>query len=238
MTDLERFAATLLAQWRTDEIRAEQPITVAAILDQLLPYRVARRLLGIDVSEDYEALVLRLVAEEGRLVVVEPTGAAEMARNTMASKLPDLANLELLRSATLEFTDDTMARLDGVLPMPAPREDSRWAPPSSRAGSEVIPLHASAPAAPPAPPRRDEEPAVKSPAESGPPPEFLTTVAFTPPSDSTCWTCHQALPAGRQVKFCPFCGADQRQPKCRACGEPVEREWHHCPECGSVLWSG
>ncbi len=234
MTELERFAAALLAQWRADEARATQPITVEALVDHLLPYRVARRLLGIDASEDYEALVLRLIAEEGRLMVVQPVGAAELARSTMASKLPDLSNLDLLRSATLEFTDDTLARLDGVLPMPAPRDDAKWAP-SPRPDREVIPLRV--PVQPdPAATRPAPQASAPSPAAE-PPPEFLTTVAFTPPGDAPCWSCHEALPAGRQVKFCPFCGADQRQPKCAACGEPVERAWRHCPECGARLWS-
>ncbi len=228
MTDLERFAATLLAQWRADDQRAAQPITVAAVLDHLLPYKTARRLLGIDVSEDYEALVLRLIAEEGRLMTVQPVGAAEMARSTMASKLPDLSNLDLLRSATLEFTEDTVARLDGVLPMPASRDESKWAPPP-RPDSEVIPLPVT-----PAP--AEETAASRAPAAADPPPAFLTTIEFTPPAGGPCWSCGEGLPSGRQVKFCPFCGADQRQPKCAACGEAVERGWRHCPECGGRLW--
>ncbi|MEO5799673.1 MAG: zinc-ribbon domain-containing protein, partial [Gemmatimonadales bacterium] len=59
-------------------------------------------------------------------------------------------------------------------------------------------------------------------------------VQFTPPS-ATCWSCTEPLPDGRVVKFCPFCGADQRHPACPACGEEIERHWKHCPECGTKL---
>src|SRR5690606_39868413 len=94
MTDLERFAAVLLAEWLQEGRHHGDAIAVGSLLDRTLPYRTARKLLGIDVSEDYEMLVLRLIAEEGGLVQTEPAAAATMARETLASKLPDL---DLLR---------------------------------------------------------------------------------------------------------------------------------------------
>src|SRR5262245_27174000 len=118
MTDLERFAAALLSQWQGEGGRGGGPIEVGVLLDGTLPYGLARRVLGTDISEDYEALVLRLIAEEGRLTSTSPAEAAEMARTNLASKLPDLDQLRLLRSSTVTLTEDTIARLDGVLPMP------------------------------------------------------------------------------------------------------------------------
>jgi len=234
MTDLERLAAALLAQWRTEGGPVDGPIAVGSILDRTLPYRVARRVLGIDVSEDYEALVLRLIAEEEGLVTVEPANAAEMARGTMAAKLPDLDVLQLLRSATLTFTPEAASRLDGVLPLrpQPPTEPSTWAPPTSPAASEpvvetpVIPIRAVvAPA---------DHTAVAPSSPPTPAPDFVTQVRFDPPS-AGCWSCEAALPTGRTVKFCPFCGADQREPTCPACHVAVERGWRHCPDCGEKL---
>ncbi len=234
MTDLERFAAALLSQWRLEGSNEAGPIGVGAIMDRVLPYRVARRTLGIDVSEDYEALVLRLVAEEQGLAEVEPPEAGEMARTTLAAKLPDLDVLTLLRSATLTLSDDAIEQLDGVLPMPPSHDEAKWAPPVERSdsdlppdNSDIIPLPIS--------PALAEAVAEATAIPSGPPPEFLTTVSFTPPDSEHCWSCTEALPANRQVKFCPFCGADQRQPVCPACAAPVERRWKHCPECGIRL---
>jgi RNA polymerase subunit RPABC4/transcription elongation factor Spt4 len=252
MTELERFAAALLVQWRSDGGTDGEPIVVGALLDKVFPYRFARRTLGIDVSEDYEALVLRLISEEEQLVRTEPLDAAEMAKSTMTSKLPDLDVLQLLRAATISLTSRTIARLEGVLPMPPAREESRWAEPAApvaappreaeaapatpqivavpealpaeRESADVIPLHPTAVPEPEA-----------APAPAGPPPAFLTTVSFTPPTEESCWSCSEGLPNDRAVKFCPFCGADQRQPACSACGTPVERRWKHCPECGGSL---
>ena len=214
MTPLERLVAALLVQWRADGGADGGPIAVGTLLDRLLPYRVARRLLGVDASEDYEALVLQLLAEAEDLVRVDPVDAADMAKDTIGSRLPDLAVLQLLRSATVTITERTMARLGNVLPMPGSRDDVPGA------------------AAP-------DDPGVPSPAEPSPPvepaPAFLTTVTFTPPAAPNCWSCAGALPVDRAVRFCPFCGVDQRQPTCPECGMVAERGWKHCPDCGTRL---
>jgi hypothetical protein len=220
------------------------------LLTKVFPYRVARRTLGIDVSEDYEALVLRLLSEEEDLVRVEPVDAADMAKATITSKLPDLDVLQLLRAATMTITPRSIARLEGVLPMPSPKDESRWADPGlpAHVDSDAAPLvdgipgpQVEEPGKEPAddtrviPLRADRQPGLAQPAPAGPPPAFLTTVSFSPPTEARCWSCAEPLPADREVKFCPFCGADQRQPTCAACGAGVERTWKHCPDCGVKL---
>ena len=234
MTELERFAAVVLAAWQAESGRADAPLSVGDLLDRTLPYKQARRLLALETAEDYEALVMRLIAEEAGLVVTEPGETAEMARTTLASKVPDLDVLRLLRSASFTFSDDAVSRLEGVRPLPGaatrmpPEDHAAASEPTAADEDRVLPI------------RRSPEPAVStatppaSPREAGPPPEFLTGVAFTPPSDG-CWSCGAGFPAGRTVNFCVECGADQRQPQCASCGATVERQWKHCPECGTVL---
>lgn len=51
--------------------------------------------------------------------------------------------------------------------------------------------------------------------------------------DGNCAFCASDLPAGRVVKFCPFCGADQRLQPCGACAEPLEPGWQFCIACGT-----
>jgi predicted RNA-binding Zn-ribbon protein involved in translation (DUF1610 family) len=233
MSELERFAAALLAQWRSGGGTGGGPIGVTALIERVLPYRTARRLLGIDASEDYEALVLRLVAEEEHLVTTDPLDAAEMAKATVASKLPDLDVLQLLRAATVTLTPQSVTRLADVLPMPAPAQPSAWAPPAAERAPEPIAPDPPAPVTPLATAPAEPGPAVAAAVTQDD--SYLTTVHFTPPAVTVCWSCGDALPGNRAVKFCPECGADQRDPVCAACGAAVEHRWKHCPECGAGL---
>lgn len=240
MTDLERFAAILLAEWQAASGRTDAALAVGDLLDRTFPYRSARRALNLDSSEDYELCVLRLVGEEAALVETSPREAGEMARATLAAKIPDLEQLQLLRGATITFSDDAVSRLEGVRPLrPStgannehlPGAEAEGEPDSAPRGDDqagVIPIRRPA-AADPAP---EEAPRTTRAAPSEPPPAFLTGVAFTPPEGS-CWQCNTPLPTGRQVNFCVECGADQRSPQCVSCGGVVERDWKHCPECGA-----
>lgn len=201
MTELERIAGAVLMQWRSEGGGDRESIAVTALLDRVLPYRVARRLLGIDASEDYEAMMLRLLAEEENLVRVMPPDAAELAKATCDSRLPDLGVLQLLRSAAVTFSDAAIARVGAIPPPPPP---------------------APSPPMPEPDLRHDDEPSAG----------VATPAPVVAPE---CWSCAGSLPADRAVKFCPFCGADQRAPTCGACGAAAERGWKHCPECGAKL---
>lgn len=233
MTDLERFAAILLAEWQAESGRTDAALSVGDLLDRTFPYRSARRTLQLESSEDYELCVLRLVSEEGGLVETSPAEAGEMARATLAEKIPDLDQLQLLRSALVTFSDDAVSRLDGVRPLPQAMASEAEVSEEASTGEEtpdrgVIPIRRHAESA-----GSTEAPPPTRAAPSEPPPAFLTGVAFTPP-DGACWQCSTPLPTGRRVNFCVDCGADQRAPQCLACGSVVERHWKHCPECGAA----
>ena len=208
MTELERLAVALLAQWRADGGGDHDSIAVSALLDRVLPYRAARRILGIDASEDYEALLLRLLSEEEALVQVTPGDAAELARATANSRLPDLGVLHLLRPASFTFASRVLAQPVAVVPPVAAEPASTWQ--AAALEPEPIPVHREEPSS------RETE----SPRDS---------------EVEGCWSCGASLPARRNARFCPFCGADQRQPACSACGAVAERGWKHCADCGEKL---
>lgn len=259
MTELERFAAALLAQWRAEGGAGGGPIEIAALMDRTLPYRTARRLLGIDVSEDYEALVMRLIAGEGTLAQTEPEEAGEMARTTLAEKLPDLDLLKLLRTATIVLSDAVVERLaDAPFGGARAEAEAKWRQPAEDAPQEVTEVVAeqaalervkrepvkrepkvrAVPTVIQLPTARDATRVAPSQEPLGPPPAYLTgAAAFTPPGPA-CWSCNNELPADRTVKYCTECGADQRAPTCAQCGEGVERAWKHCAECGAKLTPG
>src|SRR5450755_3853030 len=117
MTELERLVGAVLSQWRADGGGDHEAIAVSALLDRVLPYRVARRMLGLDASEDYEALVLRMLSEEEALVRVTPNDAAELARATANSRLPDLDVLQLLRPASFTVAERILTE---PAPVPGP----------------------------------------------------------------------------------------------------------------------
>jgi hypothetical protein len=54
---------------------------------------------------------------------------------------------------------------------------------------------------------------------------------------ASCAYCDSALPAHRQTRFCPFCGADQSMQPCPACGEAIEPGWAFCIACGTGVAS-
>lgn len=209
MTELERFAAALLTESESEGARAEASMTVGALLDRTFPYATAKRILGIETAEDYETLLLRLIAEEGGMTITTPGEAAEMARAAMNLRVPDLDALRRLRSAALAFTDDALSRLDGVKIMPPVRPQMVLEEAAHDPG--VIPIR----------PRREVADA--------------TAVATPTTGEGTCWSCGEPFPDGRLVNFCVECGADQRVPRCGSCGVEVDRAWRHCPECGNML---
>ncbi|MCI0435751.1 MAG: zinc ribbon domain-containing protein [Gemmatimonadetes bacterium] len=51
---------------------------------------------------------------------------------------------------------------------------------------------------------------------------------------SPCSFCNSALPDGRLIRFCPFCGTDQALRPCGECGEALQTEWRFCIACGAA----
>lgn len=206
MSDLEHFFRHLVSRLAAgDPARLNRPIPIADIQTSILPYRVHRRALGLESSEDYEFLLLRLCAGEGGLARTEPPEVQARLRAELASPNPDLS---LLREH-----GDALVTLAGVPVAQALMADSdrEYAPPGAVAPG---------PAPAGAPPGRD-------PAKE--------TTAPGPSHTPCCPACGGALPTGRAVKFCPFCGAGQTPGRCPACGAEIEPEWRHCIDCGAAL---
>lgn len=75
----------------------------------------------------------------------------------------------------------------------------------------------------------------------GPEEETAPEPAAEPPraaEDGACRACGAGLPDGREVRFCPHCGTDQRPPRCGSCGEELETDWSYCPACGRAVEPG
>lgn len=55
----------------------------------------------------------------------------------------------------------------------------------------------------------------------------------TATAGSSCAFCQSEHPAGREVRYCPYCGADQSLIPCQTCREALDPTWKFCIACGN-----
>ena len=115
MTDLERFFERLVRNLAAiDKQKVKQPIPVVDIKSTILPYRTNRRALGLEGTEDYEELLVRLVSMEGGLVTTVPQDVADWCARQMASLTPDLSGIPGQAAATVTVNSDAVTRIFGA----------------------------------------------------------------------------------------------------------------------------
>ena len=129
MDELTRFARVLVERLGRRAEGAQGPVSVAAIRLEVLPYQDERRALGLSSVEDYESVLLRLVAEERGLVRTTPSAAAERCRDVLAQPNPDLGVLDEVADSIIQVTSlaagQTMAQEEPrAEPPPVSNRDS------------------------------------------------------------------------------------------------------------------
>jgi hypothetical protein len=114
VTDLERFFERLVRNLAfIDQQKVRQPIPVGEIKSTIMPYRTNRRALGLEGTEDYEELLVRLVSMEGGLVSTVPKDVADWCARQMASLSPDLSGIPGQAAATVTVNPDALTRIFG-----------------------------------------------------------------------------------------------------------------------------
>lgn len=114
MTDLERFLDRLVRNLvASDPGRISQPIPIAEIKSEILPYRTNRRALALESNDEYEELLIRLVGEEDDLVKTAPREVAEWCQNQMSNLSPDLSGIPGQTNATIEINPNALAKVLG-----------------------------------------------------------------------------------------------------------------------------
>jgi hypothetical protein len=219
-----------------DPAGLNRPFTVAEIYQDLVPYRTHRDLLGVEMNGDYEHLLLRLLAGEDELVVLESDHArreieAELGRtNPNTGLFRDYAAVDVhLVAERIPAEDDGWpdaddeavilpAAVDDVVPTPAPEPS-------------VEETHASVDELAPTEPM-EEDPMDTPAAEATDPDTAL------PGDEGVCHWCRETLPIRDNLNFCPYCGTDVRVLPCGSCGEAVEPGWRFCIQCGSSAGEG
>ena len=183
-----------------------RPVSVGALRETILPYRHHRRALGLASVEDYESVLLRLVAEEGGYVKTVPAAAADRCRGVLADSNPDLGVLDEVADSTIQVTSIMAGRI-------VPDEGIGAAPGAPPAEPVIAPPRVAR--------REDTGDPIAAPREDRP--------AIT----DGCAHCAKPIPSGRPVVFCPWCGERLIPFTCSRCGTHLDSDWKHCITCGA-----
>lgn len=121
--------------------KLSQPIQVAELYQELVPYRTNRTALRVETHEDYEMALLRLLAGERDYARVEPPEVQEALRRELGNPYTRTGAFREFAAAQVYLDPRSvaavLAREAAYAPPPAPR-------PASPAASAAIPAAASA----------------------------------------------------------------------------------------------
>lgn len=222
MTDeLDRLFELLVEALHRDA-RLAVPFAASELYERLVPYRSNRSRLNVATHQDYEMVVLRLLAGERDYVRLEPAEAREHMQAEVTAVNPDTGFFRNFPDAQALVNRIAAERhLRGQQLYAAPTEPA--VAPDAGTSDSAAPLRASPP-----PPRH---PPAASAAAAAPAFELVE------PRDRLeadhCAYCGGPLPTGREVRFCPHCGQPALgEPKCPTCGSDVDVGWAYCVACG------
>jgi hypothetical protein len=226
-----------------------RPITVAEIYQDLIPYRQVRSELGIELNADYEHALLRMLAGEGSYLRIDPPEAQEELARELESRNPNVGIFRRFAGCDVWVDLDrppvAQRAAPAAAPIPvtqatAPARTHAPVPPGKTAPGQdaqqparaaTAPLQGAAGAAAGAPQPRQPLPTSQATRPAAPATP-VAAAAATEGKARVCGFCSGTLPVGRDVRFCPFCGADQRRRRCASCGEVLESDWRFCIACG------
>jgi len=126
MDELTRFARVLMERLAARPEGVTRPVSVGEVRKAVMPYRAQRKALGLDSVEDYDTVLLRLIAEERGYVRTMPATSATLAREELGQPNPDLAVLDSIADSTIQVTSLAAGKVvdDGmpepVAPAPPP----------------------------------------------------------------------------------------------------------------------
>lgn len=225
MSDLEHFFRQLVTNLAAaDPRRLHQPLQVAEIQRDILPYRANRRALALESAEDYEVLLLRLCAGEGGFARTDPPELQARFGSELAGTNPDLSILRTHGDALVSLARVAVAR---ALEDPHASYEPPAAPPSVPEETLDVASEHTAPAAHSSEEGSEFPPDEPTGAEDGD--------NGGGDREAMCLYCGGALPVGRLVNFCPHCGQSQTTRRCPACQTEVEYGWRHCVNCGAAV---
>jgi hypothetical protein len=232
---------------------------VSLIYQQLIPYRLNRRELGLESNDEYELALLQLLSGTRGLLRVDEEMQRALSEELQSSN-PDLSAFRAFATSAVSLVPEALRALDAqprvrpISPAPEPPERPMAAAQTELAGraTEELTLPAAAAQARAAAERRPlAAPSVASaataPAAPRPKPAPAPAAVPTAPPKPKPAAASAAAPAPKSApvpKPAPapapapaMAPARHRAPGCRYCGGdlPEGREVHFCPHCGQNL---
>jgi len=224
------------------------PVTVAEIYQDLVPYRQVRAAIGLDMNADYEHTLLRLLSGENQLTRIEPAAAREQMERELESPNPNVGlyrkfagcDVWLLESGSptppwvtehLAETDSAAAAAPQVAAAPA----ESVAEGTTSAADAILAEALSTGVERTRQPEQPQEMTTEQENSGAGAAPGVSRRAPLAAEAGHCAFCDSALPTGRPVRFCPFCGADQSHRPCATCGEPLQQDWVFCIACGGPV---
>ena len=229
MDDVETMYRHLVRTIRTSYPRyLTQPFEVGELYQNILPYRLHRRELGVQTNQDYELALMELLSGARGYLVVDGKMSDVLSAERKASS-PNTARIRDFASSHVALAPEALHQLGGG----SGGQDSITAARPSQA-SATVGGHTPAPVATSATPARPSESAAAVAAKSAAP--DASRRAPKPfkvgEGGEDCTYCKGPLPGGREISFCPHCGQDLTLVHCPACGSELERGWKFCVTCG------
>ncbi len=229
--------------------RIGQPITVAQIYQELIPYRAVRAEIGVELIADYEHALLRLLAGEGGYARLEPDEVRETLSRELGSPNPDVTAFRDYAAC------DVLVEMAGRDTETPESDDASWTPDWVEAAAEALYARdTDLPGQPEPPPeaasaatRLDAAPAANAgdqpheewepdlPPESPAAPEHAPPAPAPAAEDAS--AASTAAAAGENLeRELPLAAASQPAPgTCTFCREelPPDRRVRFCPFCGA-----
>ena len=247
--ELDRLFRALVLRVR--DVRPEnlsRPFEVGDILRTFVPYRATRAEVGVETAEDYEVLIVRLLAGERGYIFSDDIMQDDLRRE-LDSGNPDLRALQAYGTAKVTLAQHAMRQVlegaparepgaasgaaSGAAPAARAPEAPRTVPPAAMAS-----LHAQLPS-----PNGDLGEAIGAASDGRARHSFQARGSRIPDptAEATsraprpgCRFCGQALPEGREVTFCPQCGQNLKVRRCPGCSAEMDLGWKFCVSCGRV----
>ncbi len=213
MDDLDRLAFRVARTVRTTYPHLmDRGFTLADLEERLAPFPETRREMAASGPDGYEQTVLRLLAGERGYLQAEPE-LQEACRRALQMASPAVSLVRTWAGSTLTLRGTALnlggERLTADTAGPHPTGDvARGSPNDHR--HQVTQPHLTA---------------VTATAEAQASPLSATATC-------TCHFCGGALPSGRNLTYCPYCGLNLTVKHCPACSTEMERTWRFCVTCG------